>query len=87
MQLLAAAGHRPLTPEEDATVRAQLIDVCKAIPALALFAVPGGSLLLPLIIRHLPIDLRPSNFADEARPGDAGPADPVQGTAGPDGGG
>ncbi len=69
MQLLAAAGHRPLTPEEEATVRAQLIDVCKAIPALALFAVPGGSLLLPLVVRHLPIDLRPSSFADEVRPG------------------
>ncbi len=69
MQLLAAAAHRPLTPEEEAAVKAQLVDVCKAIPALALFAVPGGSLLLPLIIRHLPIDLRPSNFTDEARPG------------------
>lgn len=73
VQLLAAASHRPLTADEEAAVRAQLIDVCKAIPALALFAVPGGSLLLPLIIRHLPIDLRPSNFADEARPGASAP--------------
>ncbi|MCB9528137.1 MAG: TerB family tellurite resistance protein [Myxococcales bacterium] len=65
--LLNKARSTPLDPTEDAAVRAQLIDICKAIPALALFAVPGGSILLPLVIRHLPFDLLPSSFRDEAR--------------------
>lgn len=65
--LLARARHTALTPAEDAAVRAQLIDIAKAIPALALFAVPGGSILLPLLIRHLPFNVLPSSFQDEAR--------------------
>lgn len=75
MHLLVEARRRPLTPDEEAAVRAQLIDICKAVPALALFAVPGGTILLPLVLRHLPIDLRPSSFADEALPA-ADPPEP-----------
>lgn len=67
VQLIAKARTQSLTPAEEATVKAQLIDVFKAIPALALFAVPGGSLLLPLVIRHLPFNLLPSSFAPDAR--------------------
>lgn len=65
--LLARARHTALTPAEDAAVRAQIVDIAKAIPALALFAVPGGSILLPLMIRHLPFNVLPSSFQDEAR--------------------
>lgn len=64
-QLLLESSRRPLTEEERARVRGQLKDVAKAVPALALFAAPGGSLLLPLLVRRLPFDLRPSNFRDE----------------------
>ncbi|MEZ4436377.1 MAG: DUF533 domain-containing protein [bacterium] len=67
VQLIAKARTTTLTPAEEAAVKAQLVDVCKAIPALALFAVPGGSLLLPLVIRHLPFNLLPSSFAHDAR--------------------
>jgi hypothetical protein len=60
-QLLAraAAGHA-LDGVERAKVRAQLIDLAKVVPALALLAAPGGLLLLPLLAKVLPWSLLPS---------------------------
>ncbi len=55
----AAAGHA-LSSEEKAKVKAQLIDLAKAVPALAIFAAPGGMLLLPLLAKLLPFDVLPS---------------------------
>jgi hypothetical protein len=55
----AAAGGR-LTREEKAKVRLQLLDLAKAVPALAIFAAPGGMLLLPLLAKLLPFNLLPS---------------------------
>lgn len=72
MHLLVEAGRRDLTQEEDLAVRKQLVDVCKAVPALALFAVPGGSILLPLVLKHLPFNMLPSSFVEEAEIGPAG---------------
>ncbi len=63
--LLAAASVRPLTREETTKVKAQLIDICKTIPALAIFALPGGGLLLPVLTRVLPFNILPSAFAEE----------------------
>jgi hypothetical protein len=64
-QLLArASAGGTLTAEEKAKVREQLIDVAKTIPALAIFAAPGGMLLLPLLVKLLPFNLLPSSFAD-----------------------
>ncbi|MBL4846626.1 MAG: TerB family tellurite resistance protein [Planctomycetes bacterium] len=61
-KLLTAASVRELTPEEFTKVKAQLLDVCRTIPALALFMLPGGALLLPLLIKALPFSLLPSAF-------------------------
>ena len=60
-QLLAkaAAGHT-LDGVERAKVKAQLIDLAKAVPALAIFAAPGGMLLLPLLAKVLPFNVLPS---------------------------
>ena len=64
-QLLArASAGATLNPQEKAKVREQLIDVAKTIPALAIFAAPGGMLLLPLLVKLLPFNLLPSSFAD-----------------------
>jgi len=60
----AARGHK-LTDEEKRKMRAQLIDVAKAIPALAIFAAPGGLLLLVALAKVLPFNLLPSAFQDE----------------------
>lgn len=64
-RLLGAASVRPLTPEETAKVRAQLLDICKSIPALAIFALPGGALLLPVLLKVLPFNLLPTAFAED----------------------
>ena len=68
-QLLAkaAAGHT-LDTVERAKVKAQLIDLAKAVPALALFAAPGGMLLLPLLAKVLPFNVLPVGVGPEGRP-------------------
>jgi hypothetical protein len=64
-QLLAkASSGTSLTSEEKGKVREQLIDLAKAIPALAVFAAPGGMLLLPVLLKLLPFNLLPSSFID-----------------------
>ncbi|MGA1598519.1 MAG: LETM1 domain-containing protein [bacterium] len=62
--LLIKAGTTPLTEEERRRVNEQIKDILKAIPALALFALPGGSLLLPVVIKLLPFNILPSSFQE-----------------------
>ncbi len=66
--LTKAARRQTLTAEERRRMRAQLIDVAKAIPALAIFAAPGGFLLLMALAKVLPFNLLPSSFQDEPAP-------------------
>ena len=80
-QLLArASAGSTLTAQEKAKVREQLVDVAKTIPALAIFAAPGGFLLLPLLVKLLPFNLLPSSFADPPRSAGALPPPPPQRT-------
>lgn len=64
--LARVARGQKLSSEEKAVMRAQLIDVAKAVPALAIFAAPGGLLLLLALAKVLPFDLRPSAFREDA---------------------
>lgn len=66
--LAKAARGQSLTRDERRRMRAQLIDVAKAIPALAIFAAPGGVLLLIALSKVLPFSLLPSAFQDEPAP-------------------
>ena len=67
--LLVKAGRGDtLTAEEREKVRSQLLDIAKTIPALAVFALPGGGVLLPILIKVLPFNLLPTAFAEEAAP-------------------
>lgn len=60
-QLLGkAAAGTPLNAEERRKVKLQLIDLAKVVPALAIFAAPGGMLLLPLLAKLLPFRVLPS---------------------------
>jgi CRISPR/Cas system CSM-associated protein Csm2 small subunit len=61
MMLLAYSTRRDLSDKEKKKVRKQLLDICKTIPSLAIFLVPGGSLLLPIFIKFIPT-LLPSAF-------------------------
>jgi hypothetical protein len=63
--LARAARGKSLSREEKTAMREQLIDVAKAVPALAIFAAPGGILLLIALAKVLPFDLMPSSFRDE----------------------
>lgn len=61
MVLLAYSTRRDLNEKEKKKVRKQLLDICKTIPSLAIFLLPGGSLLLPIFIKFIPT-LLPSSF-------------------------
>lgn len=61
MVLLAQSTNRELNASEKKKIKRQLLDICKTIPSLAIFIVPGGSLLLPILIKFIP-QLLPSAF-------------------------
>lgn len=61
VKLLALSTQRDLSRQEKKKIRKQLLDICKTIPSLAIFILPGGSLLLPILIKFIPT-LLPSAF-------------------------
>ena len=64
MYLIKKSTHTTLTEEEKLKVKTQLLDICKGIPALAVFMLPGGTLLLPLLLKLIP-DILPSAFKED----------------------
>ena len=64
-ELLVKATTTTLTIEEKQKVQDQLMDGAKTIPALAIFALPGGGILLPILIKVLPFNILPSSFQEE----------------------
>lgn len=62
--LLMKATKTSLSEEEKKKVRDQLADILKTIPALAVFALPGGGIILPVLIKLLPFNILPSSFED-----------------------
>ena len=63
MMLLGKSTQRDLTKEEKDQVKSQLMDIMKSMPSLAIFLIPGGSLLLPIFLKIIP-GLMPSAFRD-----------------------
>ncbi|WP_299781773.1 LETM1-related biofilm-associated protein [uncultured Formosa sp.] len=63
MILLSKSTVRDLTPLERKKVNEQLLDIFKSIPSLAIFLLPGGAILLPIVIKFIP-KLLPSAFDD-----------------------
>ncbi len=64
MQLLTKSTYQKLTDKEKEKVKAQLLDILKSMPAFAVFMLPGGALLLPLLIKLIP-DILPSSFRED----------------------
>tara|TARA_Y100000817_G_C16832856_1_gene534308 strand:- start:192 stop:656 length:465 start_codon:yes stop_codon:yes gene_type:complete len=56
-----------LTKAEKKIVKTSLIDICKVVPSLGIFLLPGGMILLPLVSKILPFDLMPSAFQDRKK--------------------
>ncbi len=63
VSLIKKSTTKELTKEEKEIVKVQFLDIAKSMPALAIFMLPGGALLLPLLLKILP-DLLPSAFRD-----------------------
>ncbi|WP_338731052.1 LETM1-related biofilm-associated protein [Mangrovimonas cancribranchiae] len=63
VKLLSQSTVRELSDDEQKKVQDQLLDIFKSIPSLAIFMLPGGALLLPLVIKFIP-KLLPSSFDD-----------------------
>ena len=61
MALLQKSTKEELSPEEKEQVKDQFYDILKSMPSLALFLLPGGSLLLPIVMKLVP-ELIPSAF-------------------------
>ncbi|MEH6656657.1 LETM1-related biofilm-associated protein [Leeuwenhoekiella marinoflava] len=59
--LLGQSTVRDLNKVEKKRVKSQLLDICKSIPSLAIFMLPGGGILLPLLVKFIP-ELLPSAF-------------------------
>jgi hypothetical protein len=61
MTLLAKSTSKDLSKEEKKKVKKQLLDICKSIPSLTIFLLPGGGLLLPILVKFIP-QILPSAF-------------------------
>ena len=63
ISLVKKSRHQELTNEEKDLVKSQFKDVLKTVPSLAIFMIPGGAILLPLVLKIIP-DLLPSAFKE-----------------------
>ncbi len=63
--LLTHSTHRHLEDLEKKKIKKQLLEICKTIPSLTIFMLPGGSLLLPLFIKLLP-KMLPESFNENS---------------------
>lgn len=63
ISLVKKSFHTELSEDEKDKVSEQFKDIIKSMPALAIFMLPGGALLLPLILKIVPA-LLPSAFRD-----------------------
>lgn len=61
--LIKKSTTKELSKEEKDKVKTQFLDLAKSMPALAIFMLPGGALLLPLVLKIIP-NLIPSAFRD-----------------------
>lgn len=61
--LIRKSTTSELSKEEKELVKEQFKDLVKSMPSLAIFMLPGGAFLLPLVLKVIP-DLVPSAFRD-----------------------
>jgi hypothetical protein len=63
VSLITKSTTEELTKEEKELVKTQFKDIAKSIPSLAIFMLPGGAILLPVVLKIMP-DLIPSAFKE-----------------------
>lgn len=63
LALMKKSMSDELSKEEKKKVKTQLKDLLKTMPSVTIFMIPGGSILLPMMVKLIP-DLLPSAFQD-----------------------
>ena len=63
VSLIRKSTTTELTKEEKDAVKKQFLDIARSMPAMAMFLLPGGTFLLPIMLKIIP-DLMPSAFRD-----------------------
>ena len=63
VSLIKKSTTTELTKKEKELVKDQFMDILKSVPSIGIFLLPGGALLLPLILKIVP-DLLPSSFKE-----------------------
>ena len=63
IHLIKKSTSQELSKEEKELVKSQFLDIVKSMPSLAIFMLPCGALLLPLVLKIIP-DLIPSAFRE-----------------------
>lgn len=63
VMLIRKSSSEELSAEEKEAVKTQFKDLAKSIPALTVFMLPGGAILMPLLLKLIP-DLIPSAFKE-----------------------
>ncbi len=61
--LISKSAVKELSKEEKEKVKTQFYDLAKTVPSLALFMLPGGAVILPVVLKIIP-NLIPSAFVD-----------------------
>ncbi|OAZ05356.1 LETM1-related biofilm-associated protein [Flavobacterium succinicans] len=54
VHLLLTSKKRKLSLEEEKKVKKQVLEICKTIPTMLVFILPGTSILFPMLIKFLP---------------------------------
>jgi len=65
MDLISKSTVRELSSDEKEQVKKQFYDILKTMPSLAIFMLPGGAVILPMITKLFP-ELLPSSFQENA---------------------
>ncbi len=63
VSLIRKSTSTELSKEEKEKVKTQFMDIAKSMPALAIFLLPGGALLLPIVLKVIP-NLVPTAFRE-----------------------
>ncbi len=61
--LIKKSTKEDLSKEEKEKVKSQFMEILKSMPSIGIFLLPGGAILLPLILKIVP-DLLPSAFRE-----------------------
>lgn len=68
VELIRKSVSEDLSESEKKKVKEQIMDILKTLPSLAIFMVPGGAILLPMLLKIIPEEiLMPSSFLNKKK--------------------